>query len=98
MPSPWRDSVERDAWVERNCRVCFQPDEARKRITGSGEGCPLLKQADRGELPAAWERRRNPALGETYKCDQFLKQPQTVARNENRGFIDLPLFDLEDFK
>lgn len=91
----WRSDVERDAWMEKHCRVCYRPEQARQRITGQGEGCPLLAKAERGRLPGAWERRRNAAMGDTYRCTEFLDKPPVARRAVSRE-ESLPLFDEPD--
>lgn len=81
MPRPvWLNNIERNAWVERYCRTCFQPDEARRRITGDGPGCPLLARSDEGKLPTAWKFRRNAVFGETYHCGEYVAKPPSIAR------------------
>jgi putative SOS response-associated peptidase YedK len=93
----WLNDVERDAWVERHCRVCFQPDEARKRITGDGPGCPHLARAERNKLPTPWTRRRNAVMGETYRCADFAKQPpvnrRQVSTEETPPLLEVPSDD-----
>lgn len=76
----WINKVERDAWVECHCAHCFQPDQALKRVTGKGDGCPLLASADNNRLPTQWTRRRNAVMGDTYKCSEYLKQPPVNRR------------------
>jgi hypothetical protein len=68
--------------VEKNCRVCFQADEARKRVTGTGTGCPHLARGDDNKMPKPWTRRRNAVWGETYRCAEFLDQPPVNRRRE----------------
>ena len=80
----WYNQVERDAWVEKNCRVCFQPDEAMLRITGKGVGCPHKARGDAGKLPKPWTYRRTAVMGETYHCSEFQKQPPTNRRGKAR--------------
>jgi len=93
----WANSVERDAWVEQWCAHCYQPDEARRRITGKGDGCPVLQRADRNATPPGeFTRRKNPQLGHTYKCSEHrprpdLADPKHVAAHDNTA----PLFNLE---
>jgi putative SOS response-associated peptidase YedK len=88
----WQHPVERDAWVEKNCRVCFQADEARKRVTGTGPGCPHLARGDENKMPKPWTRRRNAVWGETYRCAEFLDQPpvnrRTVSVEETPPMFD----------
>lgn len=76
----WQNDIERDAWVEKNCRICFQPDEALKRITNNGPGCPHLARAEQNKLPTPWTLRRNAVMGETYRCADFLKKPPVNRR------------------
>ena len=89
----WRNDIERAAWVERNCRVCYQPDEARARLTDQ-HGCPHLMRSLQNKLPTPWKRRRNAPLGETYKCEAFIKQPPVVRRGKA---VDqtVPMLDAE---
>jgi hypothetical protein len=80
-PKPvWLNDIERDAWIEKHCRICFQPDEALRRITGDGPGCPHLARAEDNKLPSAWTRRRNAVMGETYRCADFQKRPAVIRR------------------
>jgi putative SOS response-associated peptidase YedK len=90
----WANSIERDAWVEKNCRVCFQPDEALKRITGDGPGCPHLERADKNRMPTPWTRRRNAVMGETYRCSEFQKRP-AVNRRRTASEASAAMFDVE---
>jgi hypothetical protein len=94
-PKPvWQNDTERDAWMEKHCRVCCQPAEAIKRITGAGPGCPHLVRADAGKLPKAWKKRRNAAMGDTYRCEEFLARPPVTRRPVSHE-QSLPLFDIE---
>lgn len=78
----WRNDIERAAWVEKNCRVCFQPDEAIARVTGGPNvhGCPHLIRSLTNKLPTPWKKRRNAPIGETYKCEAFMDKPAVVRR------------------
>ena len=76
----WNNPIEEAAWRETNCRICFQPDEAAKRITGQGPGCPHLARATDGRLPKAWTLRRNEIMGRKYHCADFIKEPPTNRR------------------
>ena len=67
----WYNAVERDAFIERTCARCFQVDEAQKRLTGDGPGCPHLARAEQNKLPHPWTRRRNAVMGDTYRCAEF---------------------------
>jgi len=78
--SVWANPIEADAWRERWCRTCFQPDEALRRVTNSGTGCPHLLTAAVDKLPTAWKKRRGAVMGETYVCSDYLKQPPTTRR------------------
>lgn len=84
----WANPIEEAAWIETNCARCFQPDEATKRITGTGPGCPHLARAAQGRLPAAWTRRRNAVMGDTYRCADQLKKPPVNRRST--GPADTP--------
>ena len=90
----WANSIERDAWIEKHCRVCFQQDEALRRITNSGPGCPHLAKAEQDKLPTVWTRRRNAVMGETYRCSDFLKQPKVNRRASSSAEIE-PMLDVE---
>jgi hypothetical protein len=95
VPKPvWLNNIERDAWVEKNCRVCFQPDEALKRITDAGPGCPHLARAEKNKMPNAWTRRRNAVMGETYRCADFQKQPAVNRRPKADVEIE-PMLDVD---
>lgn len=91
----WRNDIERDAFHESNCARCFQPDEAEKRVLGTGPGCPHLVRAETGKLPKAWTRRRGAALGETFRCSDHTKKPPVNRRGTAPAdtppmFEDLP--------
>jgi hypothetical protein len=79
--------------MEKHCRVCFQPDEASKRILNRGDGCPLLVRAGAGKLPHQWKRRRNAQLSETYRCSDFIDEPP-VNRRTCTPADTLPMFDV----
>jgi hypothetical protein len=93
----WHNDVERDAWVERHCRVCFEPNEAMRRITGDGPGCPHLARADLNKLPTPWTRRRNTVMGETYRCADFAPKPgvnrRRVSTEETPPLLGVPSED-----
>jgi hypothetical protein len=96
MPSSkpvWLNDIERDAWVEKHCRVCFEPNEAMKRITGDGPGCPHLARAEQNKLPTPWTRRRNAVMGETYRCADFAPKP-SVNRRRVSAEETLPLLEV----
>lgn len=94
-PKPvWHNQIERDAWVEKNCRVCFQPDEALKRVTGDGDGCPHLARGDAGKLPTPWTRRRTAPMGETYRCEAFMKKPAVNRRPKTDVAVE-PMLDVD---
>lgn len=78
----WRNKIERDAWVEKNCRVCYQPDEALARVTGGPKvhGCPHLIRSLTNKLPTPWTRRRNAPIGETYRCEAYMAKPAVNRR------------------
>lgn len=79
MADVWRNAIERNAWVEKNCRTCFQPDEARARLTDQ-HGCPHLLRSLANKLPTPWRKRRGAPIGETYHCDAYLDKPPSVRR------------------
>ena len=78
----WRNDIERDAWIETNCRRCYQADEANKRVLGQGPGCPLLAHAATGRKPVQWTKRRDAAMGYTYKCDWYRRVPDVNRRGQ----------------
>jgi hypothetical protein len=88
----WRNDIERDAFIESNCRVCFQTDEATKRVLDTGPGCPHLARAAKGKLPNAWTFRRTGAMGETYRCADFTAKPP-VNRRGSAPANTVPMFD-----
>lgn len=88
----WHNDIERDAFIESNCLRCFQPDEAAKRVLGTGPGCPHLVRAAAGKLPKAWTRRRNAVIGETFKCSDHLDKPP-VNRRGTAPADTPPMFD-----
>jgi hypothetical protein len=94
-PKPvWLNDIERDAWIERNCRICFQPDEAIRRVTDSGPGCPHLARSLENKLPTPWTRRRNAVMGETYRCSEFAPKPAVNRRGKVTEEIE-PLFPID---
>ena len=90
----WHNDIERDAFIETNCRVCFQPDEAAHRVLGTGDGCPHLIRAAADRMPKAWERRRNAVMGETYRCSDFADKPPT-KRRKTAPADTVEMFDVE---
>jgi hypothetical protein len=90
----WRTPIERDAWVEKHCAKCFQPDEAIFRVTGRGTGCPFRLRGDAGRLPPVWKFRRNAVMGDTYTCTEFRKEPP-VVRRATANDATVPMFDIE---
>lgn len=88
----WYNDIERDAFVETQCRRCFQPDEAAKRVLGTGPGCPHLARAEENKMPKAWTRRNNPVLGDTYRCADKMLKPK-VNRRGTAPADTPPLFD-----
>jgi len=88
----WHNDIERDAFIESNCARCFQPQEAEKRVLGTGDGCPHLARAALNKMPAAWTRRRNAVIGETYRCADHLDKPPTNRRGKAPADT-VPLFD-----
>lgn len=93
----WTSDVERDAWTEKNCRVCWQPDQADLRVLQRGQGCPHLLRAAAGKLPRIWTRRRNAVMSETYRCDDFIDKPP-VRRRAQSTEESIPLFDTPEAK
>jgi len=95
MPRPvWSNDIEAAAWMEKHCAHCYQEDEARKRVLGQGDGCPLLLRAAAGRLPTQWTHRRNAVMGDTYRCDDFLPKPPVNRRKKSTEQTDI-LFDVE---
>lgn len=90
----WYNKTERDCWVERWCRMCFQPDEATLRVTGKGEGCPHKAKGDEGKTPSVWTKKRGAVFGETYSCSEFLKKPPPNRRG-NAPADTVAMFDVE---
>lgn len=88
----WHNDIERDAFIETNCLRCFQPDQAKARVMGSGPGCPHLARAEQNKMPRVWTKRRNAVIGETYKCDDKLDKPP-VNRRGNAPADTPPMFD-----
>ena len=94
MKPVWHNAIEEAAFRETRCRLCFQPDEALKRITNQGPGCAHLARAADGKMPKAWSKRRNPVLGDTYKCDDFIDKPP-VNRRKTAPADTTPMLDAE---
>lgn len=90
----WLNSIEKAAWQEKWCRTCLQPDQAMKRITGKGPECPLLIRAAQNKLPMQWTRRRNATMGDTYRCDDYIKKPP-VNRRATTPTETEPMLDAE---
>lgn len=90
----WLNDVERDAFVEETCGRCFQPDQARVRLTGQGAGCPHLLRAEQNKMPKAWTRRNkgHAVMGSTYKCDDFTDKPP-VNRRKTAPADTITMFD-----
>lgn len=93
MPNVWKNPIECAAWVESNCDRCFQPDEARARLTGQ-HGCPHLMRSLANKLPTPWTRRRNAPMGETYRCSAFMAKPPVVRRGSSPADT-APMLDAE---
>lgn len=91
----WRNDVERDAWIEKNCRVCWQPDEANKRLAGTGPGCPHLTRAADNKLPTPWTLRRNAVIGETYRCEAFTDRAP-VNRRKTAPADTPPMLEVDE--
>lgn len=96
----WLNDVERDAFIEETCGRCFQPDEALKRLTGEGPGCPHLVRAAENKKPKAWTRRQgqHAVIGKTYRCDDFMDKPAVNRRGKAPAdtppmFADMPSMD-----
>lgn len=92
MTNVWKNPIERAAWVEKNCDRCFEPNEARARLTDQ-HGCPHLMRSLANKLPTPWTRRRNAPMGETYRCDAFIDKPATIRRKTTPADT-LPLIDV----
>jgi hypothetical protein len=90
----WASDIEEAAFRESQCRRCFQPAEAEKRVLGKGDGCPHLAKAADNKLPKAWTRKRLPVMGETYKCDDFQDKPK-ATRRRSKPAVTEPLIDVE---
>jgi hypothetical protein len=74
-------TLELELFAEHTCSRCFHPAEAASRIAGRPHGCPLLRRAfDKGQMPGRWTRRRNAALGETFKCEDYLPRAASTKR------------------
>ncbi|MGE2714213.1 hypothetical protein ACQI4L_09160 [Mycolicibacterium litorale] len=81
------------AWRESHCRRCYQPDEAMKRVVGSGPGCPLLQIAASGVVPEQWTKRRKAEMGNTYTCADFRKRPPVARKGRVEPMPQEELFD-----
>lgn len=92
MAGAFANRHEEQAWRETWCRRCYQPEEATARITLSGAGCqlPIIAQH---RVPTQWTRRRNPIMGDTYKCSDFLDKPAVdrrgVTEDQTESMFDL---------
>lgn len=89
----WSHPIEEEAWREKWCRVCFQPDETWKRIDGVGDGCPLLARAAQNKLPTQWTRRRNAAMGDTYRCSDYTPRAP-VKRRKSTPADTIPIDEI----
>jgi len=93
----WTNPVEEAAFREKTCLRCYQPDEARKRITGQGDGCPLLATASTGRLPTQWTPRRNAVMGDTYRCAARIDKPPSIRHRTSSEQTE-GLFEVEPAK
>lgn len=90
----WRNDIERDAFIETNCRVCWQADRALERVLDQGDGCPHLNRANAGKLPTPWTKRRTAAMGDTYRCSAFEAKPPVSRRGVASADTET-MFDIE---
>lgn len=90
----WANPIEAAAWQEKHCARCFQPDEARKRITGEGDGCPIWITGLTNKLPHQWTRRRDAVMGDTYRCSAFLPKPPVSRRASAPAEME-PMLEVE---
>jgi hypothetical protein len=89
----WYNDVERDAWVEKHCRICHQPDQVLARIHDDGRpGCPYLARSMQNKMPTCWTRRRNAVMGDTFRCAAFIDKPP-VNRRPVSNEETPPMFD-----
>jgi hypothetical protein len=96
MKDVWANAFEEQAFRGDTCRLCYQVDEAIKRTTGAGEGCPHLLRASQNKLPTAWTKRRGneAVLGKTYRCSDKTAKPAVVRRKTSPADT-VPMFEPE---
>lgn len=90
------NTYEADAFRETWCDRCYQVDQATLRATGKGSGCPLLQAASVGALPAQWTRRRQAAMGNTYRCSEFAKRPPVTRKGSIPEMPQEELFPIQE--
>jgi hypothetical protein len=69
-------------WLEFNCHMCFQVDEAERRLHGKDKQCPIQKRAlESGRKPVKWDRNsRTKEMARAYKCREFKSRPDSTRR------------------
>jgi hypothetical protein len=75
-------------WLEMNCHLCFQVDEAARRLHGKDTQCPIQKRAlESGRKPTKWDRNpRAKEMERAYKCREFKSRPDSTARKRVNEF------------
>lgn len=92
----WYNDIQRDAFIEKNCDHCFQPDQAKQRLVPTEPGCPHLIRAQDNKMPKAWTVRRNASWGDTYRCEDFADKPASTQRRSAAADTDSMFGDLEE--
>lgn len=94
----FRSNAQRDMWIDRWCHVCFQPDEAARRLQGKDTQCPILAKALRTDRkPVEWDRNtRTDEVWRTIKCNSHTPKPPIHRREKH--FDDVPMFDETPYK
>ena len=84
----FRSVTAQEVWVSMNCHMCFQTDEAQRRLHGKDLQCPIQKRAlTSGRKPVQWDRNtRAKDMKSAYKCREFMRQPASTARAKVNEF------------
>lgn len=85
----FKTETAQGVWIEFNCHMCFQPDEAARRLHGKADAqCPIQKRAlESGRKPVKWDRNtRAREMQRAYKCREFKARPDSTQRRRVNEF------------
>jgi hypothetical protein len=96
----FKSKTAEGVWLEFNCHMCFQVDEAERRLHGKDKQCPIQKRAlESGRKPVKWDRnQRARDMAHAYTCREFKSRPDSTARKRVNEF-DIPqdsLFEIPE--